>query len=50
MSEQQRAAIVTGASGGIGRELVLGLLGNDLKIGSGRRGDRRSGVPQRRPP
>jgi NAD(P)-dependent dehydrogenase (short-subunit alcohol dehydrogenase family) len=24
MSEQQRAAIVTGATGGIGRELVLG--------------------------
>ena len=27
MSEQQRVAIVTGAAGGIGRELVLGLLG-----------------------
>jgi NAD(P)-dependent dehydrogenase (short-subunit alcohol dehydrogenase family) len=32
MSEQQRVAIVTGAAGGIGRELVLGLLGNDLKV------------------
>jgi NAD(P)-dependent dehydrogenase (short-subunit alcohol dehydrogenase family) len=32
MSEQQRAAIVTGAAGGIGRELVLGLLGNGLKV------------------
>ena len=32
MSEQQRVAIVTGAAGGIGRELVLGLLGKELKI------------------
>src|SRR5438552_1993256 len=32
MSEQQRVAIVTGAAGGIGRELVLGLLGKGLKI------------------
>jgi len=32
MSEQQRTAIVTGAAGGIGRELVLGLLGNGLKV------------------
>ena len=32
MSEQQRTAIVTGAAGGIGRELVLGLLGNRLKV------------------
>jgi NAD(P)-dependent dehydrogenase (short-subunit alcohol dehydrogenase family) len=32
MSEQKRAAIVTGAAGGIGRELVLGLLGNGLKV------------------
>jgi len=32
MSEQQRTAIVTGAAGGIGRELVLGLLGKGLKI------------------
>ena len=32
MSEQQRVAIVTGAAGGIGRELVLGLLGNGLKV------------------
>src|ERR1700751_4632708 len=30
MSEQQRVAIVTGAAGGIGRELVLGLLGKGL--------------------
>jgi hypothetical protein len=27
MSEQQRLALVTGAAGDIGRELVLGLLG-----------------------
>jgi NAD(P)-dependent dehydrogenase (short-subunit alcohol dehydrogenase family) len=27
MSEQQRVAIVTGAAGGIGQEIVLGLLG-----------------------
>ena len=32
MSEKQRVAIVTGAAGGIGRELVLGLLGKGLKI------------------
>ena len=32
MSEQQRAAIVTGAAGGIGRELVLGLLSNGRKV------------------
>jgi NAD(P)-dependent dehydrogenase (short-subunit alcohol dehydrogenase family) len=32
MSEQQRVAIVTGAVGGIGRELVLGLLGKGLKV------------------
>ena len=32
MSGQQRMAIVTGAAGGIGRELVLGLLGTGLKV------------------
>src|SRR5271155_1097365 len=32
MSEEQRVAIVTGAAGGIGRELVLGLLGKRLKV------------------
>jgi NAD(P)-dependent dehydrogenase (short-subunit alcohol dehydrogenase family) len=32
MSTQQRVAIVTGAAGGIGRELVLGLLGNQLAV------------------
>jgi NAD(P)-dependent dehydrogenase (short-subunit alcohol dehydrogenase family) len=32
MSEQQRVAIVTGAAGGIGRELVLGLLGKGLAV------------------
>src|SRR5262249_61505531 len=32
MSGQQRTAIVTGAAGGIGRELVLGLLGKGLKV------------------
>jgi NAD(P)-dependent dehydrogenase (short-subunit alcohol dehydrogenase family) len=32
MSEQQRVAIMTGAAGGIGRELVLGLLGKGLKV------------------
>src|SRR5712692_1430587 len=32
MSEQQRAAIVTGAAGGIGRELVLGLLGEGIGV------------------
>ena len=32
MSEQPRFAIVTGAAGGIGRELVLGLLGNGLGV------------------
>src|SRR5882672_8839287 len=32
MSEQQRVAIVTGAAGGIGRELVQGLLGTGLKV------------------
>src|SRR5215472_7523643 len=32
MSEQQRTTIVTGAAGGIGRELVLGLLGKGLRV------------------
>jgi NAD(P)-dependent dehydrogenase (short-subunit alcohol dehydrogenase family) len=32
MSEQQRVAIVTGAAGGMGRELVLGLLGKGLRV------------------
>jgi NAD(P)-dependent dehydrogenase (short-subunit alcohol dehydrogenase family) len=32
MSEQQRVAIVTGAAGGIGREVVLGLLGTGLRV------------------
>jgi NAD(P)-dependent dehydrogenase (short-subunit alcohol dehydrogenase family) len=32
VSDQSRAAIVTGAAGGIGRELVLGLLGNGLRL------------------
>jgi NAD(P)-dependent dehydrogenase (short-subunit alcohol dehydrogenase family) len=32
MSEQQRVAIVTGAAGGIGREIVLGLLGNGMAV------------------
>jgi NAD(P)-dependent dehydrogenase (short-subunit alcohol dehydrogenase family) len=32
MSETKRAAIVTGAAGGIGRELVLGLLGRGLGV------------------
>ena len=32
MSEQRRTAIVTGAAGGIGRELVMGLLGKGLKV------------------
>ena len=32
MSEQQRVAIVTGAAGGIGRELVMGLLGKGRKV------------------
>jgi NAD(P)-dependent dehydrogenase (short-subunit alcohol dehydrogenase family) len=32
MSEQQRVAIVTGAAGGIGRELVLGLLDKGLAV------------------
>jgi NAD(P)-dependent dehydrogenase (short-subunit alcohol dehydrogenase family) len=32
MSEPRRAAIVTGAAGGIGRELVLGLLGNGIGV------------------
>src|SRR5262249_7154326 len=32
MSEQQRTAIVTGAAGGIGRELVLGLVGKGLRV------------------
>src|SRR5712691_9142724 len=32
MSEQQRLALVTGAAGGIGRELVLGLLGKGHKV------------------
>ena len=32
MSEQQRVAIVTGAAGGIGRELVLGLLNEKINV------------------
>jgi len=32
MSAEQRVAIVTGAAGGIGRELVLGLLGQGAKV------------------
>jgi len=32
MSEQQRVALVTGAAGGIGRELVLGLLSNAIQV------------------
>jgi NAD(P)-dependent dehydrogenase (short-subunit alcohol dehydrogenase family) len=32
MSEPRRAAIVTGAAGGIGRELVLGLLGKGIGV------------------
>lgn len=32
MSEQRRVAIVTGAAGGIGRELVLGLLGSEISV------------------
>jgi NAD(P)-dependent dehydrogenase (short-subunit alcohol dehydrogenase family) len=40
MSEQQRVAIVTGAAGGIGRELVLGLLGKGSR-------SRRSTAPPR---
>ena len=32
MSGQQRTAVVTGAAGGIGRELVLGLLGKGLRV------------------
>jgi len=32
MSGQQRTAILTGAAGGIGRELVLGLLGKGLRV------------------
>ncbi len=32
MSEQQRVAIVTGAAGGIGREIVLGLLENGMAV------------------
>jgi len=32
MSEEQRVALVTGAAGGIGRELVLGLLGKAVKV------------------
>src|SRR5246127_3464414 len=32
MSEQQRTAVVTGAAGGIGRELVLGLLGKGIRV------------------
>ena len=32
MSEQQRVALVTGAAGGIGRELVLGLIGNGIAV------------------
>jgi len=32
VSETGRVAIVTGAAGGIGRELVLGLLGAGIKV------------------
>lgn len=32
MSAQQRVAIVTGAAGGIGRELVLGLIGQGARV------------------
>ena len=32
MSEEQRVAILTGAAGGIGRELVLGLLGKGIRV------------------
>src|SRR5262249_20611989 len=32
MSEQQRVAIVTGAAGGIGRAILLGLLGRGLVV------------------
>ena len=32
MSEQQRVALVTGAAGGIGRAIVLGLLGQGLAV------------------
>jgi NAD(P)-dependent dehydrogenase (short-subunit alcohol dehydrogenase family) len=32
MSERQRVSIVTGAAGGIGRELVLGLLSKGIKV------------------
>jgi NAD(P)-dependent dehydrogenase (short-subunit alcohol dehydrogenase family) len=32
VSEQQRVAIITGAAGGIGSELVLGLLGKEIKV------------------
>jgi NAD(P)-dependent dehydrogenase (short-subunit alcohol dehydrogenase family) len=32
MSERQRVALVTGAAGGIGRELVLGLLSKGLGV------------------
>ncbi len=32
MSEQQRVALVTGAAGGIGREMVLGLLGRGIAV------------------
>ena len=32
MSEAQRTAIVTGAAGGIGRALVLGLLGAGIRV------------------
>ena len=32
MSEQARVAIVTGAAGGIGRELVLGLPGKEIGV------------------
>ena len=32
MSEQPRVAIVTGAAGGIGRELVLGLLRKEIQV------------------
>jgi NAD(P)-dependent dehydrogenase (short-subunit alcohol dehydrogenase family) len=48
MSEQQRTAIVTGAAGGIGRELVLGLLGTGQRIARavGRR-DKRLAFPAR---
>src|SRR5579884_2951867 len=54
MSEQQRAALVTGAAGGIGREMVLGLVGNGLRVAAVDRDARglaalAQAVQQRRP-